>query len=69
MYSAALMFVGQLSDRQRELVAEADRYRLLAAARRRRRRERDDANAAVPRERPTAGTLAPCGPSVAAPAR
>jgi hypothetical protein len=65
MYTAALMLVGQVTDRQRELIADAERYRLLAAARRRRRRER--AEPEVP-NRP-AGTLAPCGPSVAAPAR
>ncbi len=68
MYTAALMLVGQLTEHHRDLIAEAERYRLLAAARRHRRRERDDGSGPVPRERPT-GTLAPCGPSVAAPAR
>jgi hypothetical protein len=66
MYTAALMLVGQITDHQRELIAEAERYRLLAAARRRNRRERG--TEPVVRDRPT-GTLAPCGPSVAAPAR
>jgi hypothetical protein len=69
MYTAALMLIGQVTDHQRALIAEADRYRLLAAARRRRRREGPQPCAgAEPRPRP-AGTLAPCGPSAAAPAR
>jgi hypothetical protein len=63
------MLVGQITDHQRQLIAEADRYRLLAAARRRRRWERNgEGTEPVVRDRP-AGTLAPCGPSVAAPAR
>ncbi|MEN3304163.1 MAG: hypothetical protein V7603_365 [Micromonosporaceae bacterium] len=69
MYTAALMLVGPITERQRELIAEAERYRLLAAARRRVRRERNGAGKEqVARDRP-AGTLAPCGPSAAAPAR
>ena len=52
------------NDRRRELIAEADRERLLAIARMARR-----ARKARPiRERP-AGTLASCEPSVAVPAR
>jgi hypothetical protein len=69
MYTAALMLVGQITDRQRELIAEAERYRLLAAARRRRRRERTGTGAEPAVQDRTTGTLAPCGPSVAAPAR
>jgi hypothetical protein len=56
--------------RQSDLIAEADRYRLLAAARRYRRASRagrGQVNAEA-RGRPT-GTLAPCEPRVAVPAR
>lgn len=53
-------------DHQRALLAQADRYRLLAAVRRG-RRERKTASAAV-RDTSTAATLGGCGRSVA-PAR
>ncbi len=74
MYTASLIFLGQITDHrvtdhQRDLLVEAEKYRLLAAARRRHGRFRKDAaDAPAVRERP-AGTLATCGPSVAAPAR
>jgi hypothetical protein len=69
MYTAALMFVGQLDTHQRDLIADADRYRLLAEARRRRpRRGGGSTEGPLPR-RPATGNLAPCGASVAAPAR
>jgi hypothetical protein len=54
-------------DRHRELVAEADRERLLSVARRA-RRGRHARKAAPVRGQP-AGTLASCEPSVAVPAR
>jgi hypothetical protein len=71
MYTPSLIFLGQIidhrvTDRQRDLIVEAEKYRLLAASRRRRRRAAADAPEA--RER-TVGTLAGCGPSAAAPAR
>ena len=52
------------NDRQRELIAEADRERLLTIARTARRARKT----AAARGRPT-GTLASCEPSVAVPAR
>ena len=53
-----------MKDRRRELVAEADRERLLTVARAARR------NRKAPRGRgQPAGTLRPCEPSVAVPAR
>lgn len=55
------------NDRHRELVAEADRERLLATARRSWRARRGPKAAPV-RGQP-AGTLASCEPSVAVPAR
>jgi hypothetical protein len=51
------------ADRRRELIAEADQERVLKSARRIRRTRRDEV-----RGQP-AGTLAPCEPSVAVPAR
>lgn len=62
--------LAQAHDRQRELIAEADRYRLLATARRARQARRarterargDTANSVT-------GTLAACGPVAAAPVR
>jgi hypothetical protein len=59
-------FLAMTNDRHRQLVAEADRWRLLAALRRV-RRGRHVHNAAPVRGQP-AGTLAPCE-SVAVPAR
>jgi hypothetical protein len=66
------------NDHRRELIAEADRHRLLTAARRARRSRADEAHAAqaspereksrVARGQP-AGTLTACGPHAAAPAR
>ena len=53
--------------RHRELVAEADRGRLLTIAREARRARRARKSPGV-RGRPT-GTLAPCEPSAAVPAR
>lgn len=63
-------------DRQREMIAEVENDRLLTAARRARRDRRRARRAApanaevspVGAEAP-AGTVAPCGPRVAAPAR
>ena len=52
------------NDRRRELIAEADRERLLTSARRVRR----DRKAPAVRGQPT-GTLASCEPSAAVPAR
>ena len=67
------------SERQRELLAEADPFRQLREARlaRKARRElararhpaADRAAAARPATARSAGTLSTCGPSVAAPAR
>jgi hypothetical protein len=53
-----------VNDRHRELIAEADRERLLTSARRVRRARK----APAVRGRPT-GTLASCEPSAAVPAR
>ncbi|GAA3918672.1 hypothetical protein [Actinoplanes auranticolor] len=55
------------NDRHRELIAEADRERLLTSARRARRARRARKTSAV-RGQPT-GTLASCEPSAAVPAR
>jgi hypothetical protein len=81
MYPDLLMVVAK--DRHRELIADADRRRLLSLARRARRERTEAANAArvaqgvsaardgkhrVARGQP-AGTLAACGPHAAAPAR
>ena len=55
------------NDRQRELIAEADRGRLLTIARTARRARRAGMTTAV-RGQPT-GILAPCDPSAAVPAR
>ena len=62
-------------DRQRDLMADVERYRLFAAARRSRRArtatERVGTagrDATVPRARPV-GNLDPCGPRAAVPAR
>lgn len=73
MYADPELLWTQAKQHQAALVAEADRFRLLAAARRRWRREHTR-SAAAPladtgaRGRP-AGTLAPCEHSAAAPAR
>jgi hypothetical protein len=60
----------QAKQHQQQLIAEADRHRLLTAARRSRRdRAKDDADRnAVARGRPT-GNLATCPPRAAAPAQ
>jgi hypothetical protein len=55
------------NDRHRELIAEADRGRLLTSARLTRRARRASKASAV-RGQPT-GTLASCEPSAAVPAR
>jgi hypothetical protein len=66
------LMMAEMNYRQRQLIAEADRSRLLAAARRARRhagsRSPDSGNRAAARGRPD-GTLAACEPRVAAPAR
>lgn len=54
--------------KQRDLIAEADRYRLLRSARRARRRDAKPVDEPLSRGRP-AGTLAGCGPRAAVPAR
>jgi hypothetical protein len=54
--------------KQNELIAEADRYRVLRSAREARRRHAKPENEPLSRGRP-AGTLAACGPHAAAPAR
>jgi hypothetical protein len=76
MYPDLLLIVA--NDRRRELIADADRRRLLSLAREARRERTDAAKAArvsqshgrhlVARGQP-AGTLAACGPHAAAPAR
>ena len=74
------IYLSLAHDRQREWIAEAEQGRLLAAARRARRSRRRTRRAAevsadisadisaAGRDRP-AGTVAPCGPAVAQPAR
>jgi hypothetical protein len=56
------------NDRHREVIAEADRRRLLTSARLTRRARRAARQASVVRGQPT-GTLASCEPSAAVPAR
>jgi hypothetical protein len=63
MYYQPDLLLSEFHKRQRELVAEADRYRLLAAVRRARRALRP-----TQRGRPD-GTLITCAPRAAAPAR
>jgi hypothetical protein len=58
------MMLALANDRHRELVAEADRARLLASARQVRR-----ARKALDVRRQRTGTLASCEPSVVVPAR
>jgi hypothetical protein len=58
------LLLAQAKDRRRELIAEADRERLLTIAFRARRSKK----AAAVRGQPT-GTLASCEPSAAVPAR
>jgi hypothetical protein len=61
----------QTKQHQRELIAEADRHRLLTSARRARRTRADKVDPeenAQARGRP-AGNLAACPPHAAAPAR
>jgi hypothetical protein len=61
----------QAKHRQQELIAQADRHRLLTAARRARRARggnNDPDGSAVARGRP-AGNLDTCPPRAAAPAR
>jgi hypothetical protein len=66
------LMMAQMHYRQNELIAEAERSRLLAAARRGRRRAAatgpDSGIAPEVRGRPD-GTLTACEPRVAAPAR
>lgn len=62
MYPELLLDLAK--DRQRELIAEADRARLLTTA----RRTRWARKVPAVRRKPT-GTLASCEPSVAVPAR
>jgi hypothetical protein len=67
------LMLALVNDRRRELIAEADRTRLLNGGReaRRARRARDarpTRQASVVRGQP-AGTLASCEPSAAVPAR
>jgi hypothetical protein len=61
------LLLAQAKDRRRELIAEADRERLLTIAFRARRARRARKTPAV-RGQPT-GTLASCEPSAAVPAR
>jgi hypothetical protein len=58
------LMLALVHDRHRELIAEADRQRLLTSARRARRARK----APAVRGHPT-GTLASCEPSTAVPAR
>lgn len=67
MFTHPDLVLSMANDRRRELVDEADRERLLAHARRARRGRR--ARRAAPVRGQPAGTLAPCGRSVAEPAR
>jgi hypothetical protein len=65
------LLLSQQKQHQRDLIEQADSYRLLAAARRSRRARRGAGDAAVTpavRGRPAAN-LAGCGPHVAASAR
>jgi hypothetical protein len=65
MHPDVMLFLA--NDHQRELIAEADRWRLLSSARHARRARRERKISAV-RGQPT-GTLASCEPSAAVPAR
>jgi hypothetical protein len=63
------VLLAQFHDRQRELIAEADRQRLLATVRRHNRQGVTAADASpAARGRPD-GRLAECGPRAAAPAQ
>jgi len=64
MMMNADMLRAMAGERQHELIAEADRHRLLARARTARRERK----ARAVRGQPT-GTLASCDPSAAVPAR
>ena len=70
LHPESILFLAH--ERERELIADADRSRLRAAARRARRARRESVGRggrhAADRAAP-AGTLAPCGPSAAAPAQ
>jgi hypothetical protein len=59
----------QFYQRQRELIAEVEQHRLLAAARRHRRRRSADAESQPAARGRPAGTLVECGARAAAPAR
>ncbi|MEV6851784.1 hypothetical protein [Actinoplanes sp. NPDC051411] len=65
MHPVMLMMLA--NQRQRELIAEADRHRLLSSAREA-RRARKGRKARAVRGQPT-GNLASCDPSAAVPAR
>jgi hypothetical protein len=71
MYTHPDLVWAQMKQHHRDLIAEADTSRLLAAARRARRARSARGHAGhkpVARGAP-AGNLAPCEPPVAAPAR
>jgi hypothetical protein len=71
MFTHPDLLWSQAKYRQQELIAEADRHRLLTAARRGRRARRaqaDQQSTAMARGRP-AGNLAVCPPRAAAPAQ
>ena len=67
MYSHPDFVLDMAHQHQRELIEEAGQRRLLSLARNARRDRRDAA--AKPAARASTGTLAPCGPREAAPAR
>ncbi len=71
MFTHPDLLLAQQKQRQRDLISQAEEYRLLAAARRSRRARRAAGDAAITpvvRGRP-AGNLAACGPHAAASAR
>lgn len=69
MYEAELL-LAQAHDHQRDMIAEMDRYRLLASARRSRRgRRARDARGTTPVRGRPAGTVNGCGQHEVARAR
>jgi hypothetical protein len=71
MFTHPDLLLAQQKQHQRDLISQAEEYRLLAAARRSRRARRAAGDAAIMpavRGRP-AGNLAACGPHAAASAR
>jgi hypothetical protein len=68
MFFPAETYLALATAKQQDLIADAERYRLLRSAHRARHRRSRPVNEPVSRGRP-AGTLAACEPRAAVPAR